>query len=57
MMSDFYKDVLTGIVFVTGVFGFVSGEFIISSTLFAAAAIASTINMNRKRAKAGHLQC
>jgi hypothetical protein len=57
MMSDFYKDVLTGIVFVTGVFGFVSGEFIISSALFATAAIASSINMNRKRAHAGHLQC
>jgi CheY-specific phosphatase CheX len=56
-MSDFYKDVLTGIVFVTGVFGFVSGEFIISSTLFAAAAIVSSINMNHKRAHAGQLQC
>lgn len=56
-MSDFYKDVLTGIVFVTGVLGFVSGEFIISSTLFATAAIASNVNLNRKRAKAGHLQC
>jgi hypothetical protein len=56
-MSDFYKDVLTGIVFVTGVFGFVSGEFIISSALFATAAIASSITMNRKRANAGHLQC
>ncbi|MBF6647288.1 MULTISPECIES: hypothetical protein [unclassified Methylobacter] len=56
-MNDFYKDVLTGIVFVTGVLGFVSGEFIISSTLFATAAIASNVNLNRKRANAGHLQC
>lgn len=56
-MNDFYKDVLTGIVFVTGVLGFVSGEFIISSTLFATAAIASNINLNRKRVNAGHLQC
>lgn len=56
-MSDFYKDILAGIVFITGLLGFVSGEFIISSILFAAAAIASNINLNRKRANAGHLQC
>ncbi|MCL7419444.1 MAG: hypothetical protein M8364_00870 [Methylobacter sp.] len=56
-MSDFYKDILTGVVFVTGLLGFVSGEFIISSTLFAAAAIASNVNLNRKRAHAGHMQC
>lgn len=54
-MSDFYKDILTGVVFVTGLLGFVSGEFIISSTLFAAAAIASNVNLNRKRAHAGHM--
>lgn len=54
-MSDFYKDILTGVVFVTGLLGFVSGEFIISSTLFAAAAIASNVNLNRKRANAGHM--
>ncbi len=50
-MSDFYKDILTGTMFVFGLFGFISGEFIISSTLFATAAIASNININRKMAK------
>lgn len=50
-MNDFYKDVLTGAVFLVGVFGFVSGEFIISSALFASAAIASNINMNRKNSR------
>jgi len=49
-MSDFSKDVLTGLMFITGLFGFISGEFIISSTLFASAAISSNINQNRKHA-------
>ncbi|MGZ8945801.1 MAG: hypothetical protein ACXW1W_10300 [Methylococcaceae bacterium] len=56
-MNDFYKDILTGAVFVTGLVGFLSGEFIISSTLFATAAIASNVNMNRRRGNAGDLSC
>lgn len=56
-MNDFYKDILTGLVFITGVVGFISGEFIISSTLFASAAVASNVNVNRKRVKAGQLSC
>ncbi|WP_020160279.1 MULTISPECIES: hypothetical protein [Methylobacter] len=56
-MSDFYKDILTGAVFLTGLLGFISGEFIISSTLFAAAAIASNVNTNRKRGNDGRLTC
>lgn len=56
-MSDFYKDILTGIIFLTGLLGFVSGEYIISSTLFATAAIASNVNLNNKRVKSGHLSC
>jgi CheY-specific phosphatase CheX len=54
-MSDFQKDILTGTVFVIGLLGFISGEFIISSTLFASAAIASNVNLNRKRVKSGQL--
>ena len=50
-MSDFYKDVLTGAMFVTGLLGFVSGEFIISSALFASATIASSMNANRGNEK------
>lgn len=56
-MSNFYKDILTGIVFLTGLLGFVSGEFIISSTLFATAAIASNVNLNSKRSNTEHLPC
>jgi len=51
-MNDFHKDILIGAVFVTGVLGFVSGEFILSSALFATAAIASNVNLNNKRSKA-----
>ncbi len=56
-MNDLYKDILTGTIFITGLLGFLSGEFIISSTLFATAAIASNVNLNRKRGKAGQLSC
>jgi len=56
-MNDFQKDILTGTVFIIGLLGFISGEFIISSTLFASAAIASNVNLNRKRGKAGQLSC
>lgn len=56
-MNDLYKDVITGAVFVTGLIGFISGEFIISSTLFASAAIASNVNINSKRGSTGSLSC
>ncbi|HEY8037057.1 MAG TPA: hypothetical protein VIF37_15860 [Methylobacter sp.] len=52
-MNDFYKDILIGTVFAIGLLGFISGEFIISSALFASAAIASNVKMNSKRGKAG----
>ncbi len=50
-MSDFYKDVMTGLVFIVALLGFVSGEFIVSSTLFAIAAIISNVNATRKQEK------
>ncbi len=50
-MNDYYKDILTGVVFIIGLFGFISGEFIISSALFASAAVASNININRRLPK------
>ncbi len=54
-MNDLYKDILTGLVFMVGLFGFLSGEFIISSALFATAAIASNVNANSKRGKMGSI--
>ena len=48
-MTDLQKDVLNGLAFITGIIGFMSGEFIISSALFASTTVASNININRKR--------
>jgi hypothetical protein len=48
-MNDLYKDLLNGLVFITGVIGFMLGEYIISSALFATTTYASNINMNRKK--------
>ncbi|MCX7096427.1 MAG: hypothetical protein NTV43_00800 [Methylococcales bacterium] len=47
-MSNLQSDILTGTMFVIGLVGFISGEFIISSTLFASATLVSTVNANRK---------
>jgi hypothetical protein len=52
-MNDLYQDILIGAGFLGGIIGFISGEFIISSMLFASAAIASNVNLNRKRSGAG----
>ena len=54
-MSQLSKDILIGILFITGLVSFISGEFIISSTLFLASAIASNVKVNRKRTKADQL--
>lgn len=53
-MNDLYKDILIGMVFAVGLLGFISGEFIISSMLFASAAIAGNVKVNSKRGKSGH---
>ncbi len=42
-MSHLVKDILIAIVFLTGLVNFISGEFIMSSTLFLIAALASYI--------------
>ncbi|WAK01365.1 hypothetical protein [Methylobacter sp. YRD-M1] len=42
-MNSFQKDILIGLIFITGILGFISGEFIISTVLFASAAIASNV--------------
>ncbi|MDT4328567.1 hypothetical protein ACQE3E_10895 [Methylomonas sp. MED-D] len=43
----FYRDVLTGLFFTAGVFGFVSGEFIFSTLLFGAASLSSNLDLHR----------
>ena len=47
-MNDLHKDILIGVMFTIGVLGFISGEFIVSSTLFAASAISSNVLLTRR---------
>ncbi|MDD5579704.1 MAG: hypothetical protein PHY16_10550 [Methylobacter sp.] len=42
-MTDFQRDILIGLMFIIGIIGVISGEFIISTVLFATAAILSNI--------------
>ncbi len=46
-MNTIYKDIINGLLFVGGIFGFISGAFIISTVLFGASAIFSNINQQR----------
>lgn len=41
---NLYRDIFTALFFTTGVFGFMSGEFIISTVLFGAATISSNLD-------------
>lgn len=47
-MRDLKRDVLIGLMFLTGIFGFISGEFIFSTVIFAAAAVYSNLAINRQ---------
>ncbi|MDD5411097.1 MAG: hypothetical protein PHF31_06735 [Methylobacter sp.] len=47
-MSNLLKDIIFGLMFLTGLFGFISGAFIVSSALFASAAIFSNIDFNNR---------
>ncbi len=42
-MNIYYKDILIVLLLILGLTGFIFGEFIISSVLFASAAIASNL--------------
>jgi len=44
-MSTINKDILIGLLFVAGVWSFISGQFIFSTVLFAGAAIFSNMVM------------
>ncbi|MDD1622850.1 MAG: hypothetical protein LUQ11_15335 [Methylococcaceae bacterium] len=43
--NNLYRDIATGLFFTTGIFGFMSGEFIISTMLFGAASISSNLDL------------
>jgi len=47
-MTDYQKDILVGLVFVVGILGFLSGEFIVSTIMFATAAIFSNIFFSQR---------
>jgi hypothetical protein len=47
-MNEFNKDIIIGLMFVAGISSFISGQFIISTVLFAGAAIYSNIVMRAK---------
>lgn len=46
-MTEFQKDILVGALFVSGIFGFISGAFIISAVLFAATAVFSNAHQRQ----------
>lgn len=47
-MTDFQKDVALGIMFIAGIFGFLSGAFIVSAIVFAATAMFSNMFSPRR---------
>ncbi|MGJ0492222.1 hypothetical protein [Methylobacter sp.] len=53
-MNNFQKDILIGLIFITGILGFISGKFIISTVLFASAAVASNV-LHYEKQVAGYL--
>ena len=54
-MTSLSKDILLTALILIGITGFISGEFIISSAIFAAAAIGSHIKANNSHKKVGQL--
>jgi hypothetical protein len=47
-MNDFNKDIFIGLMFVAGIWSFISGQFIVSTVLFAGAPIYSNIALRAK---------
>ncbi len=45
-MHSLSKDITVGIMFIVGLFGFISGSFIISTVVFAMAAVFSNLHFN-----------
>jgi len=44
--NNLYRDIMTGFFFMTGVFGFMSGEFVLSTMLFGAASLSSNLDLD-----------
>ncbi|PKD38702.1 hypothetical protein CWO84_20980 [Methylomonas sp. Kb3] len=43
--SNLYKDIVTGLFFATGMFSFLSGQFVLSTLFFGAASLFSNIEV------------
>jgi len=43
--NNLYRDIFTGVSFLMGVFGFMSGEFIISTLLFGLSTLCSNLDL------------
>ena len=54
-MTNLTKDIVLTALILIGITGFISGEFIISSAIFALAAIGSNIKTNNPHKKVGQL--
>ncbi|MBL1264784.1 hypothetical protein [Candidatus Methylomicrobium oryzae] len=47
-MSNAKRDIIIGLMFISGIAGFISGEFIFSNVFFASAAIYTNMFLNRR---------
>ena len=50
-MKSLKNDIVLGLIYAAGLYGFISGEFIVSTVLFASAAIYSNIELTRLLSK------
>ncbi|WP_347988870.1 hypothetical protein [Methylomonas sp. AM2-LC] len=46
--KNLYRDIFIGFSFITGIFGFMSGEFIISTLLFGMASLSSNLDFEKQ---------
>ncbi|WKJ89227.1 hypothetical protein QZJ86_14495 [Methylomonas montana] len=46
--NSLYRDIVTGLFFATGIFSFVSGQFVISTMLFGAASLSSNLDVAKQ---------
>jgi len=47
-MTNFKRDMLIGLLFVVGILGFISGEFIVSTIMFGSAALFSNMLLSHR---------
>lgn len=46
--GDYYRDVTVGVCYLSGLFGFMSGAFVVSAALFGTASLISNMNFERE---------